>query len=75
MLLLGPDFVAPVQRLECNDVFTIGQHHAADRDFVHLPDGFTNDREGRLCRRGAMERIRYLDLAAVNKLADLDGSR
>jgi hypothetical protein len=35
-----------VERLKRDDVLAVGQHHAADRDFVHLPDSFAIDREG-----------------------------
>ena len=37
---------ALVQRLERDDVLAVGQHHAADRDLVHLPDGLADDGEG-----------------------------
>jgi hypothetical protein len=52
---LGADFVwiaqqrshqALVQRLERDDVLAAGQHHASDRDLVHLSDGFADDCEG-----------------------------
>lgn len=36
---------ALVQRIERNDVLPIGRHHATDRNLVHLPDRFADDRE------------------------------
>ena len=55
MFLLGAHFVGVaeqrahqplVQRLERDDVFAAGQHHASDRNLVHLADGLTDHREG-----------------------------
>jgi hypothetical protein len=46
-ILLAADFVGIAQqradealphRLECDDVLAVGQHHAPDRDLVHLAD-------------------------------------
>jgi hypothetical protein len=37
---------ALVEWLERDDVFAVRQHHASDRDLVHFPNGFANDREG-----------------------------
>ena len=37
---------ALVERLERDDVLAVGQHHASDRDLVHLADGFADDGEG-----------------------------
>jgi hypothetical protein len=33
-----------VERLKRDDVLAIGEHHAADRNLVHVADGFTDRR-------------------------------
>ncbi len=68
-------------RLEGDDVLTVGQHHPSDRDLVHLTDGFADDGEGVVADLSVRhqvvgtDQIPRVDLAAVDELVDLDGSR
>ena len=68
-------------RLERDDVLPVGQHHAPDRDLVHLADGFADDGEGVVADLAVRhqvvgtDQISRIDLAAVDELVDLDGSR
>ena len=68
-------------RLERDDVLAVGQHHASDRDLVHLTDGFADDGEGVVADLAVRhqvvgtDQIPRIDLAAVDELVDLDGSR
>ena len=68
-------------RLERDDVLAVGQHHASDRDLVHLADGFADDGEGVVADLAVRhqvvgtDQIPRVDLAAVDELVDLDGSR
>ena len=68
-------------RLERDDVLAVGQHHASDRDLVHLADGFADDGEGVVTDLSVRhqvvgtDQIPRIDLAAVDELVDLDGSR
>jgi hypothetical protein len=52
------------QRFERDDVLAVGQHHASDRNLVHLPDGLADDREGIVAdlavRTQVVGRMRYL---------------
>ena len=70
-----------VQRFERNNVLAIGQHHASDRNLVHLSDGFPDDGKRvvpdlavgtQIIRPYEISRI---DLAAIDELVDLDGPR
>ena len=69
------------KRLERDDVLSIGQHHTADRDLVHLTDGLANDGEGVMADLSVRhqvvgaDQISRIDLAAIDELVDLDGSR
>jgi hypothetical protein len=62
-------------------VLPIGQHHATDRDLIQLSDGFADDRESVVAdfpvRHQVIgtDQIPRVDLAAVDELVDLDGSR
>jgi hypothetical protein len=62
-------------------VLAVGQDHPPDRDFVHLPDGFADDGEGVVPDLAigtqiiGTDQISRVDLAAVDELVDLDGSR
>ena len=62
------------------DVLAVGQHHAPDRDLVHLADGLADDREGVVAdfpvrhQVVGTDQIPRIDLAAVDELVDLDGS-
>jgi len=57
------------------------QHHAADRDLVHLSDGLADDGESVVAdlpvRHQVVrtDQISRIDLAAVDELVDLDGAR
>ena len=60
-------------------MLAVGQHHASDRDLVHLPDGLADDREGVVADLAVRtqvigaDQISRIDLAAVDELVDLDG--
>jgi hypothetical protein len=62
-------------------VFAIGQHHAADRDSIHLPDGFTDDGEGVVADLAGRtqvvqaDQVPRVDFATIDEFVDLDGSR
>ena len=90
ILVFGSDFVGVaqqrphqplVERLERDDVLTVGQHHATDRDLVHLADGFADHREGVVADLAVgsqvvgTDQIARIDLASVDELVDLDGAR
>ena len=70
-----------VERLERDDVLAVGQHHAADRDLVHLADGLADHREGVVPDLAVgtqvigTDQIARIDLGAVDELVDLDGAR
>ena len=70
---------ALVERFERDDVLAVGQHHAPDRDLVHLADGLADDGEGvmsDLAVRSEIvgaDQVARVDLAAVDELVDLDG--
>jgi hypothetical protein len=62
-------------------VLTVGQHHPSDGDLVHLADGFAGDGEGVVTDLSVRhqvvgsDQIPRVDLAAVDELVNLDGSR
>jgi hypothetical protein len=68
---------ALVQRLERDDVLSVGQHHPSDRDLVHLSDGFADDGKCVVADLAVgteiigSDQISRIDLAAVNELVDL----
>jgi hypothetical protein len=59
-------------------VLAVRQHHASDRDLVHIPNGFANDREGIVANLAVRAQIigtdetSGIDLGAVNEFVDLD---
>ena len=70
-----------LQRLERDDVLAVGQHHAADRDLVHLADGLADHRKGvvpDLAVRAQVvgtDQVARIDLGLLDELVDLDGAR
>ena len=60
-------------------MLAVGQHHAPDRDLVHLADGLADHREGVVADLAVRtqvvgaDQVARVDLAAVDELIDLDG--
>src|ERR1700744_6508712 len=68
-------------RLERDDVLAGGEHHAADRDLVHLTDGLTDHREGVVADLSIWaqvvwpDQITRVDLGLLDELVDVDRTR
>ena len=67
-----------IERLQCDDMFTAGQHDASDCDLVHRADGLADDREGVVTHLAVgpqiigADQIAWIDLVLVDELVDLD---
>ena len=70
---------ALAERLQRDDVFAVGQHHAADRDLVHAADGFADHGEGVVADLAVgdeivgTDQIAVVDVGLGHEFVDLDG--
>ena len=70
---------ALAERFERDDMLAVGQHHAADRDLVHAPDGFADHRKRIMADLAVgdeiigTDQIAVVDIGLGHELVDLDG--
>ncbi|OIQ69600.1 hypothetical protein GALL_487970 [mine drainage metagenome] len=72
---------ALAERLQRDDVFAVGQHHAPDRDLVHAANGFADHRKGVMTDLAVgyeiirTDQIADVDIGFRHKFVDLDRVR
>ena len=62
-------------------MLAVGQHHAPDGELVHFAEGFADDCESVMADLAigsevvGTDQVAWIDLASIDELVDLDGSR